>query len=192
MRWIEGTRTLELTARNVTALTDKLDDPLSARTLVSGCGQAMVRAVENTDGKNIEGAATERLITLTRRQLQDLATTGATVAVAGITVISMPDSVHYSARPAGPVHMPSNTAHRSPLTETVFRHICEVCDVDEILTPEAAFKSGWDYPPKMGQFGVISPRTCGHCSINETLWWALRSEERRVGKECRSRWSPYH
>src|SRR2546430_272537 len=24
------------------------------------------------------------------------------------------------------------------------------------------------------------------------LWLALRSEERRVGKECRSRWSPYH
>src|SRR3989454_12391727 len=24
-------------------------------------------------------------------------------------------------------------------------------------------------------------------------WWdAVRSEERRVGKECRSRWSPYH
>src|SRR2546427_4891063 len=22
--------------------------------------------------------------------------------------------------------------------------------------------------------------------------WFLRSEERRVGKECRSRWSPYH
>ena len=22
--------------------------------------------------------------------------------------------------------------------------------------------------------------------------WADRSEERRVGKECRSRWSPYH
>src|SRR2546421_1047827 len=22
--------------------------------------------------------------------------------------------------------------------------------------------------------------------------WRLRSEERRVGKECRSRWSPYH
>ena len=22
--------------------------------------------------------------------------------------------------------------------------------------------------------------------------WATRSEERRVGKECRSRWSPYH
>ena len=23
-------------------------------------------------------------------------------------------------------------------------------------------------------------------------WVAMRSEERRVGKECRSRWSPYH
>ena len=23
-------------------------------------------------------------------------------------------------------------------------------------------------------------------------WYGLRSEERRVGKECRSRWSPYH
>ena len=22
--------------------------------------------------------------------------------------------------------------------------------------------------------------------------WQVRSEERRVGKECRSRWSPYH
>ena len=24
------------------------------------------------------------------------------------------------------------------------------------------------------------------------LMWLLGSEERRVGKECRSRWSPYH
>src|SRR2546422_10133954 len=23
-------------------------------------------------------------------------------------------------------------------------------------------------------------------------FWHMRSEERRVGKECRSRWSPYH
>ena len=26
----------------------------------------------------------------------------------------------------------------------------------------------------------------------EDLQQSLRSEERRVGKECRSRWSPYH
>ena len=24
------------------------------------------------------------------------------------------------------------------------------------------------------------------------MWLEIRSEERRVGKECRSRWSPYH
>src|SRR5256886_12246970 len=28
-----------------------------------------------------------------------------------------------------------------------------------------------------------------HANIGET---SIRSEERRVGKECRSRWSPYH
>src|SRR5260370_20249965 len=31
-------------------------------------------------------------------------------------------------------------------------------------------------------------RTEGRCAE----WIAGRSEERRVGKECRSRWSPYH
>src|SRR5256885_16876736 len=28
--------------------------------------------------------------------------------------------------------------------------------------------------------------------LSESVSCALRSEERRVGKECRSRWSPYH
>ena len=28
--------------------------------------------------------------------------------------------------------------------------------------------------------------------INKLYWMRWRSEERRVGKECRSRWSPYH
>ena len=31
--------------------------------------------------------------------------------------------------------------------------------------------------------------SAGHGSM---LLYSLRSEERRVGKECRSRWSPYH
>ena len=26
----------------------------------------------------------------------------------------------------------------------------------------------------------------------QVIWKNARSEERRVGKECRSRWSPYH
>ena len=29
-------------------------------------------------------------------------------------------------------------------------------------------------------------------SVNTSAYDQMRSEERRVGKECRSRWSPYH
>ena len=53
------------------------------------------------------------------------------------------------------------------------RHICEVCGKEEILTPEEAFEQGWDYPPRMGMFGIVSPRTCGDCAMVDTLWWKL-------------------
>ncbi|MDR2538841.1 MAG: hypothetical protein LBC43_04310 [Bifidobacteriaceae bacterium] len=59
------------------------------------------------------------------------------------------------------------------------RHICEVCGKDQILTPEEAFEQGWDYPPKMGEFGIVSPRTCETCSIKDTLWWELATNEDR-------------
>ena len=39
---------------------------------------------------------------------------------------------------------------------------------------------------------VISNGTTVRSAILPTLTLAIRSEERRVGKECRSRWSPYH
>ena len=32
----------------------------------------------------------------------------------------------------------------------------------------------------------------GHSTFNDLKKGQNRSEERRVGKECRSRWSPYH
>ena len=35
-------------------------------------------------------------------------------------------------------------------------------------------------------------RTKPHCNIGTIGHVDHRSEERRVGKECRSRWSPYH
>jgi len=43
------------------------------------------------------------------------------------------------------------------------------------MTPEQAFNEGWDYPPKMGAFGIISPRTCGDCLVVDTLWMAIQS-----------------
>src|SRR5256885_9269337 len=48
--------------------------------------------------------------------------------------------------------------------------------------------------PPLGQLGelLLDPRqTLLRRSIG-LLLQRLRSEERRVGKECRSRWSPYH
>ena len=35
-------------------------------------------------------------------------------------------------------------------------------------------------------------RVLAHISGKMRMHYLLRSEERRVGKECRSRWSPYH
>jgi len=49
-------------------------------------------------------------------------------------------------------------------------HICEVCGKKEILTAEEGFKYGWDYAPRMYPFRLISPRTCGSCSITDTVW----------------------
>jgi len=62
----------------------------------------------------------------------------------------------------------------------LLRHICEACGKEEILTPQQGFDQGWDYPPKMLEFKVVSPRTCGNCSINETLWWVLSVEGKQI------------
>lgn len=57
--------------------------------------------------------------------------------------------------------------------EANLRHICEVCGIEEPLTSEEGFEKGWDYPPRMGTCGVVSPRTCPQCPIAHTVWWAL-------------------
>jgi hypothetical protein len=59
------------------------------------------------------------------------------------------------------------------MSTKAFTHLCESCGKEELLTPQESFDQGWDYPPNMGAWGVISPRTCGNCIINTTVWWAL-------------------
>src|ERR1051326_6852911 len=55
--------------------------------------------------------------------------------------------------------------------------------------PAAAHLVGWAYHFSNGiTFGVMFVAMVGE--IAPRRW--MRSEERRVGKECRSRWSPYH
>ena len=42
------------------------------------------------------------------------------------------------------------------------------------------------------KFALIDVREPGEYNSTHIADSSLRSEERRVGKECRSRWSPYH
>ena len=43
-----------------------------------------------------------------------------------------------------------------------------------------------------GEWGVVGDNQIGDTVEFRTITKVPRSEERRVGKECRSRWSPYH
>ena len=56
-----------------------------------------------------------------------------------------------------------------------YLHICEVCGKQEFLTPKEAYDQGWDYPPHFGIYGMLSPRTCPNCTIDQTVWFALQS-----------------
>ena len=52
-----------------------------------------------------------------------------------------------------------------------------------------------NFSVKSGElFAIIGPNGAGKTSIFNCIngVYKPRSEERRVGKECRSRWSPYH
>lgn len=64
-------------------------------------------------------------------------------------------------------------------SNTKFIHICEKCEKEQILTPQEGFELGWDYPPKMYAFKVISPRTCGYCGIEGTVWWDICMEYKK-------------
>lgn len=59
-----------------------------------------------------------------------------------------------------------------------FWHYCEVCGRKEFITAKEAFDRGWDYPPQIGHFGMLSPRTCGNCTMEDTLYIKVNSSER--------------
>lgn len=56
-----------------------------------------------------------------------------------------------------------------------FWHYCEVCGKKEFITAEVALNDGWDYPPSIGFFGLLGPRTCGNCSLEDTLYWKVNT-----------------
>ena len=62
----------------------------------------------------------------------------------------------------------------------------EILEVIEHTPIEYTFRMAYKGDVKPGQFFEVSLPKFGEAPIS------VRSEERRVGKECRSRWSPYH
>src|SRR3712207_7068505 len=61
-------------------------------------------------------------------------------------------------------------------------------EVAPLVGVEAVAVPGPVHAP--GIFGQGGREVLGRGEVG--LWRVLRSEERRVGQECRSRWSPYH
>src|SRR3712207_8996595 len=67
-----------------------------------------------------------------------------------------------------------------------------ICDHRPVvdLTPDRTFQDGRvdERGARVGMCRRLAPWGI----LDQHSLDALRSEERRVGKECRSRWSPYH
>ena len=59
-----------------------------------------------------------------------------------------------------------------------------------LVTSTEMFKKAYDGGYGIGAFNVNNMEIVQ--GITEACQEEHRSEERRVGKECRSRWSPYH
>src|ERR1043165_4216848 len=62
--------------------------------------------------------------------------------------------------------------------------------LDDVLMISHCRRFGWMYLLSTGLAAAFMGFIALILLVNELLW--ARSEERRVGKECRSRWSPYH
>ena len=58
-----------------------------------------------------------------------------------------------------------------------FWHYCESCGAKVYCTAQEAFDNGWNYPPRIGMFGVLSPRTCGNCRMIDTLYLKVMKQK---------------
>ncbi len=63
------------------------------------------------------------------------------------------------------------------MNDRPFWHYCESCGAKIYCTAQEAFDSGWDYPPRIGTFGVLGPRTCGNCTMIDTLYLKVMKQK---------------
>src|SRR2546430_2769707 len=80
-------------------------------------------------------------------------------------------------------------------SEVGIRHLT-VTGVQTCALPISVFRRVRTHPYPVGarelQVSVLPGKSVRWLHRQRRLRRLLRSEERRVGKECRSRWSPYH
>ncbi len=85
---------------------------------------------------------------------------------------------------------------------------CKTAGIDEFMSEIAGiwrFEISYDESSKLnlpwimiitlyddGNFDLFAENKGTYTTDGDEIRLSFRSEERRVGKECRSRWSPYH
>ena len=80
-------------------------------------------------------------------------------------------------------------AHSMGLGTVWINQLSDTCDVPEVR----AVLTEFGVPENHKVFGVAAiGYAAAETPVKEKKFPVTRSEERRVGKECRSRWSPYH
>src|SRR5687767_5720006 len=77
----------------------------------------------------------------------------------------------------------------------------EIVKIGSMTIGRASYEPGWKWSehvgPAMGatscnveHLGLVVSGSAA-CRMNDGRYYEMRSEERRVGKECRSRWGPH-
>ena len=86
----------------------------------------------------------------------------------------------------------ANTDYKSP--DALMRHLRDNgISISGSSQKQQLINTGYFHGYKGYRFFVSSSNRLPFTSYNEiNATIQYRSEERRVGKECRSRWSPYH
>src|SRR3712207_9080467 len=100
-------------------------------------------------------------------------------------------------RPPRSTLFPYTTLFRSPEASLLHEHVLGAAQSDpfgaELAGAPGVLRSVGVRPDPECAYSVCPAENCLEVLVDLGLHKRnIRSEERRVGKECRSRWSPYH
>src|SRR3712207_1318263 len=138
-------------------------------------------------GRHADTSASGQSVQLTPQVLIALAVAAVVLLAGGITVWAMN---------AGDGDCESTAVVRLAVAPELAPVAEQVLTGAEGLRPEdcaSAEVSAQQPVQTVGDLAALDAGDLPHLWVpDSSLWAARRSEERRVGKECRSRWSPYH